>query len=115
MAEDELDGPTEGPESGGGLSRSRADFSREPWWVVPLAGVVAALLPLLKYGRLQRNVPGIGLVEAMSIAGGLGLLASAILVARSHVRSAFWSNVVLWLGILVVGVGASILLALMPA
>jgi hypothetical protein len=72
-------------------------------------------LPLLKYGSFQRAVPGVGLVEAMGIAGALGLLGSSVLVARSRVRSPFWSNVVLWLGILAVGVGASVLLALMPA
>ena len=89
-------------------------FSREPWWVIPLGGFAAALLPLLKYGRLQQALPGTDLGSAMMTAGCLGAVASAILVARSHVRDPFCSNVVLWLGILVVAVGACILLSLMP-
>jgi hypothetical protein len=115
MAQDELDRRAEVPEGGDGANPEPRHLSREPWWVIPLSGAVTALLPLLKYGRFQRAVPGVGLVEAMSLAGTLGLLASTVLVARSHVRTPVWSNVVLWLGILVVGIGVSVLLALMPA
>jgi hypothetical protein len=49
----------------------------------------------------------------MAFTGGLGLLAASILVARSYVQSAFWSKVVLCLGILVVAVGAVVFLGLM--
>lgn len=92
------------------IDRSR-HFSRDPWWVVPLAGAIAALLPLWRYGSLQSYLPGIGLAEAMAVSGGLGLLASALLVFRSHVSSPFWASVVLWLGILIAGLGVSAFLA----
>lgn len=82
-------------------------FSRDPWWVIPLAGVLAALMPLWRHHSLESALPGIGLAEAMSVSGGLGLLASSLLVLRSHVRSPFWAGVVLWMGILIIGLGIS--------
>lgn len=109
MEPDDQDLRAETPKNEGEPTPEPRHFSREPWWVVPIAGVIAALCPLLKYGQLQRQ--GIGIVEAMTAAGGLGMLAATILVARSHVRSPFWSGVVLCLGILVAGIGASLFLA----
>ena len=90
-------------------------FSREPWWMVPVGGLIAALLPLAKYQHFQRRLPGIGLREAMLTAGCLGAAAAAVLVVRSHVRSIFWSNVVLWVGILLVTIGVCILSVMLPS
>lgn len=80
-------------------------FTKEPWWVVPLAGGIAALLPLVKYGQFRRAELGIGLVETMLTLGLLGVVASALLVVRSRIRSSVWSNVVLWLGIVIIAIG----------
>lgn len=88
-------------------------FTREPWWVVALAGVVMALFPLWKYGRVQELMPGVSLPLRMALFGGMGVVGSSILVARSYVRSPFWSNVVLWLGIFVIAAGVSIGLVIM--
>jgi len=85
-------------------------FTREPWWVVPIGGIAAGLLPLIKYGRFKQANLGVGLAEAMITAGLLGSAAAALLVARSHIRSVGWSNLVLWLGILVIALGACFLL-----
>jgi hypothetical protein len=114
MSRDEMDARGDNSPAKSGTVSEPRHFSREPLWLVPLAASVAALLPLLQYSRFRRNVPGVGLAEAMLTAGGLGALASAALVARSHVRSVFWSNVVLWLGILTAAAGACALLSLMP-
>ena len=81
----------------------------------PLGGRGCRPAAAVEIWALRSALPGVGLIEAIGIAGALAMLAASVLVARSHVRNRFWSNVVLWLGILLVGIGASILLALMPA
>jgi len=88
-------------------------FTREPWWVVFVAAVVLGLMPLWKYFSVQRaNTTGLSLPVLMAGFAALGAIAGAILVARSHVRSVFWSNVVLWLGILVAAIGIASVVAI---
>lgn len=81
-------------------------YTKEPWWVVPLGGAAAALVPLIRRGHFERSNLGVGLPEATLPLGVLGTVAAALLVARSHIRSVAWSNVVLWLGILLIAMGA---------
>lgn len=90
-------------------------FTKEPWWLILIGGAVAALLPLFKYGGLQRAIPGVGLAEAMATAGLLGAAASAPLVARSHIRSVGWSNLVLCLDMLVIAIGVCFVVIAMSA
>jgi len=60
------------------------------------------------------RVPGITVGTALFTAASLGTLASAILMVRSHVRSAFWANVILWLGMLMVAAGVCAISVLLP-
>lgn len=80
-------------------------FTREPWWLVPLAGLVVAALTLWKFNDLQYRMPNISLTVALITAAGLGSAGAAVLVLRSHVRSVFWSNVILWFGIVTTAMG----------
>lgn len=68
--------------------------------MVPLGGVAVAMCVVWKFGKLRQNIPGITLLQAVTVGLGLGSLAAAILIVRSHVRSPFWANVILWTGIL---------------
>jgi hypothetical protein len=85
--------------------KRRRHFTREPWWVVPLAGLIAGALPLIKWTGSSGPETGIGVLAEMGMMAALGMLAAALLLARSYIKSAFWSNVVLWLGILVIALG----------
>jgi hypothetical protein len=88
-------------------------YTRSSCLIIPMAGIVCAVLPLCCMGRFQRT--GMGVFEGMLVMGVMGIAAAIPLVMRSHIRSAFWSNVVLWLGILGVAVGLSLLLAWKPS
>ena len=91
-------------------------YTREPWWVVPLAGIILGLLPVLKYSEFQRrNTTGLSLPVLMLGSGSLGVLAAVPLVVRSHIRSAFWSNVVLWIGVVIAATVASVVVLLLSA
>jgi hypothetical protein len=90
-------------------------YTREPWWVVPLAGAVTAMLPIWKYASLQSHLPGIGLFQAMLTAGGLGTAAATMLVARSWIRSAILAEFCLWIGILVIALGVCVLSLMLSA
>ena len=87
-----------------GDARTRAavpkHYTKDPWWGIIVAGIIAAFVPLVFYGRLPNSLKEQGLLAAMSTFGGLGTVASIPLIARSHIRSIAWSNVVLWCGIL---------------
>ena len=86
-------------------------YTRQPWWVILIGAVAAPVVVLLKYGQLQMRAPGTGFGTAMFNAAWLGALGSAILMVRSHIRSPFWANVILWVGIVVGAVGACLVLA----
>ena len=58
MAQDDSDRQAEAPADHGRTDPQPRHWTREPWWVIPLAGAVAALLPLLKYRRFQRACLG---------------------------------------------------------
>jgi hypothetical protein len=85
-------------------------YTKQPWWLIPLGGIVVALLPLLKFGRFQRADLDVSLSVAMLTAGVLGMAAAAVLVVRSHIRSNLGANLVLWIGILFVAIGACVLI-----
>jgi hypothetical protein len=80
-------------------------YTREPLWLVPLGGIAVALVPFLRPGKFLKLASGVGIVNTMLMLGLFGAVASALLVGRSHIRSTFWSNVVLWLGILMIALG----------
>ena len=82
-------------------------FTKEPWWLVPVGGAIAALLPLIRYAKFATL--GVSLSQGMLLTGLLGTAASALLVARSHIRSVFWSNIVLSLGIVVIALGVCLI------
>lgn len=77
-------------------------FTREPLWVIPLSGLVAGVLPLLRYGSFRARFPELALWQGMGIAFVLGVMAATVLVASSYVRSLAWSRVVFCVGLLVV-------------
>ena len=90
-------------------------YTREPWWVVLVGGVAVPVVMLWKgpdklvqmhYKFPDRSIAGMMFMGMMG-----GMLGAGILVARTHVRDVFWCNVVLWVGILLGGVGASLLIA----
>lgn len=76
--------------------------TRDSWWLVAGGALTAASLPHLIPWPQQHTL---GIWADTLIYGGLGALAATLLVGRSHVRSLFWSNVFLTLGILVVAIG----------
>ena len=115
MSQNEPPNPPESSSTPLSDSPAPEHFTRQPWWLVPLGGLVAALLPLFKYGKFQQKVPGIGLAEAMATAGCLGLLGAGVLVARSHIRSVGWANTVLWGGMVLAALGFSILSVMLPS
>lgn len=92
-------------------------YTRQPWWVIPLAAVVVALLPLLKFGKFYAftRKSGLSLLEGFLFMGAAGAVGASILVISSHIRSSFWSHTVLVAGILLVAVmvsAVSVLLAM---
>ena len=115
MSQNDSQDPPDSPSATPDASPVPEHFTRQPWWLVPLGGLVTALLPVLKYGKFQQKIPGIGLGEAMATAGCLGLFGAGILVARSHLRSVVWANVILWGGMVLVALGFSILSVMLPS
>jgi hypothetical protein len=87
------------------LEKRRRHFTREPWRLVPLAGLLAGGLPLIKWTEPARAQTGFGMLAEMGMMAALGMLAAALLLARSSIKSVFRSNLVLWLGILVIALG----------
>jgi hypothetical protein len=87
-------------------------YTKLSFLTVPLCGLIGASIPLLCFWsfRLRTNL---GLFEGMIAFGVLGVAASIPLVARSHIRSETWSNVVLFTGILIIGVALSIGIAVL--
>ena len=85
-------------------------YTREPWWVVLVAAGVMAILPLWKYRSFQRaNLTGLGLPVLMGASAAFGAVVGLVLVMRSHIRSPFWSNVLLTGGIVLIAIGVSVL------
>lgn len=80
-------------------------FTREPWWVVVVATVATAILPIWKAGQFRQAFPGVGMIQGMCMWGAMGFVASTVLVLRSRVRSPFWANFLLWSGILAIVLG----------
>ena len=64
-------------------------FTREPWWVVVVATVATAILPIWKAGQFRQAFPGVGMIQGMCMWGAMGFVASTVLVLRSRVRSPF--------------------------
>lgn len=91
-------------------------FTREPWWVIPLAAAVMAIVPIWKYFDVQRvNTTHLSLpvlVGAFALAGAAG---SSILVFRSHIRSRFWSNFALLAGMIVIALAVCAMCFLLSA
>lgn len=73
-------------------------FTPQSLLVIPLCGLGTAFLPLVMYVKFRQVMPGVGLAEAMATSSCIGMLAAAVLVAHSFIRSPFWANVVLWGG-----------------
>jgi hypothetical protein len=111
-----LSDPGRGPKKGQNSKNLPQHYTREPWWVVLVAGAVTALVPLflavrslMHHGDL-RELPGgnaVSLLTTMVFFSFLGMAAAGMLILRSHVKSVALANTVLWLGILLVAVGAS--------
>lgn len=93
--------PSQPPTDLAEIPRELRHYTRQPLWVIPLGGLIAVVLPIIQPLRFVRLVEEGGLVFTIAALAVGGCMASAALVARSHIRSEFWSNVVLMFGIAV--------------
>jgi hypothetical protein len=81
-------------------------YTKQPLWIIPLAGLVILLIALARFGDVLRLASDSNMHPAFAFLSlaGLGMAAAIPLVLASWVKNRFLSGLMLWGGIFVVAI-----------